>query len=235
MKFADCSCLLCLLLRSNCETKCCFWEVVVCGCMLHLIMITMIIECDNQRWIYSSGCKGRLKFNDEWLFCLSSRLPASYVFQPTAYGGAPLLSLPTTTTSPALAAALASASGNHQMSQFYDYQPTNLTASGVGGQGAGNAAAHAAAAAAAFSSPAAAHFAATQAAFAASDPYASYLAAAAGGQPHGSHNAAAAAYAAYLPQVAASAMPAGAGGAGGPTGGIHVNPYGAVTTDTRMQ
>lgn len=166
-------------------------------------------------------------------FCLSSRLPASYVFQPTAYGGAPLLSLPTTTTSPALAAALASASGNHQMSQFYDYQPTNLTASGVG-QGANNAAAAAAAAAAAFSSPAAAHFAATQAAFAASDPYASYLAAAAGGQPHGSHNAAAAAYAAYLPQVAASAMPAG-GGSGGPNAGMHVNPYAAVATDSRMQ
>ena len=166
------------------------------------------------------------------------RLPASYVFQPTAYGGSPLLSLPATTASPALAAALASASGNPAgVSQFYEYQPANLTASGVGGHGgAGNAAA--AAAAAAFSNQQAAHFAATQAAFA-NDPYASYLAAAAasGQQHHGAataaHNAAAA-YAAYLPQVAANAMPAGGGAAGTPSQGNYMNPY-AVATDGRMQ
>ncbi|CAG7838425.1 unnamed protein product [Allacma fusca] len=151
-------------------------------------------------------------------------LPASYVYQPAAYGSAPLLSLPAATTSPALAAAIASAQ-NNSMSQFYDYQPANLAASGVTPGG------NAAAAAAAFASPGAAHFAAQFAA----DPYQSYLAAAQG-NPHAAQHAAAAhaAYAAYLPQVAAGAIPAG-GGAGAGNAGLQINPYAAVAQDTRMQ
>lgn len=136
-------------------------------------------------------------------------LPAtSYVYQPAQYGGQPLL---TTTASPALAQAIASAQAQSPMSQFYEFQqhlsPATLASAG------GNAATHAFAAQAAFA-----------------DPFASsYLAT--GGGHHGH------AYAAYLPQMAAAG--AGSQSAGGIPGmGMQagMNPYAAaVSQDSRLQ